>query len=302
MHRKSLLAAGLGAALAGAGYAFYEPYRYRLSCRDLDIASGARLTVLHLSDTHMSGGDGRLVRWLEALPEMLSDVPDLVLATGDLIQGDDGIGPLVAALGDIEARLGRFYVLGSHDYYQSSFQSYTKYWTARRGEIRAAPADTKRLEDGLQAGGWVSLNNRTEMIESEQGRIRLAGVDDPYLDRHSTGHIERASSDVAAIGLVHAPDVVSQWLLNGFDLVVAGHTHGGQVRLPLVGAVVTNCSLPATLASGAHRIGSGWLHVSPGLGSGRFSPIRFNCRPEATLLRLGPSCRNVRAAAPWETG
>jgi predicted MPP superfamily phosphohydrolase len=89
-----------------------------------------------------------------------------------------------------------------------------------------------------------------------------------------------------AIGVVHTPDVVSEWALGGYDLVLAGHTHGGQVRIPGVGAVVTNCTLPPALAAGLHRIGGAWLHVSPGLGTGRFSPIRFNCRPEATLLRL----------------
>lgn len=286
MHPKSLLAAGLGAGLAGAGYALTEPHLYRLTTRVLELAAGPRLTVLHLSDTHMTSRSRGLVRWLERLPEKLQGVPDLVLATGDLIQEDGGIDPLVGAFSGIEARLGRYYVLGSHDYYQSSFQSYTKYWTGRRDQIGAAPADTRRLEEGLQAKGWISLQNRTELVECEQGRIRLAGLDDPYLNRHSTKHILREPSDALAIGLVHCPDVVSDWLLNSFDLVLAGHTHGGQVRLPLLGAVVTNCSLPTALASGAHRIGSGWLHVSPGLGSGRFSPIRFNCRPEATLLKL----------------
>ncbi|MEA2517702.1 MAG: uncharacterized protein QOG16_1540, partial [Actinomycetota bacterium] len=91
---------------------------------------------------------------------------------------------------------------------------------------------------------------------------------------------------VLAIGLAHAPDVVSQWMLQGFDLVFTGHTHAGQVRVPGFGAVVTNSSLPTELAGGLHRVGSGWLHVSPGLGTGRFAPIRFNCRPEATLLEI----------------
>jgi predicted MPP superfamily phosphohydrolase len=78
-------------------------------------------------------------------------------------------------------------------------------------------------------------------------------------------------------------------LLAGFDLVLGGHTHAGQVRIPGVGALVTNSSLPAALGGGLHRIGSGWLHVSPGLGTGRFAPIRFACRPEATLLVLSSS-------------
>jgi predicted MPP superfamily phosphohydrolase len=130
------------------------------------------------------------------------------------------------------------------------------------------------------------LTNRSTVVETEWGRLKLAGVDDPYLGRHDVRVIHRDDDDTFAIGLVHAPDVVSEWFLAGFDLVVAGHTHAGQVRVPLYGALVTNCSLPTGLAGGAHRIGNGWLHVSPGLGTGRFSPIRFDCRPEATVLEF----------------
>ncbi len=226
--------------------------------------------------------------WLKRLPDEVGDVPDFLLATGDMIEGDFGIAPLVEALSHFEARLGKFFVLGSHDYFQSRFQAYTKYWTGRRDRISAPRANTEKLIDALSALGWVDLTNTSSTVSTEAGAIRLSGVDDPYLRRHRTDHIKRAGPEVAAIGLVHSPEVVSEWMLNGFDLVVAGHTHGGQVRLPLLGAVVTNSSLPNALASGAHLIGSGWLHVSPGLGTGKFSPIRFNCRPEATLLRLIP--------------
>jgi hypothetical protein len=210
-----------------------------------------------------------------------------VLATGDLIQDNSGIEPLVELLAPLEARLGRFFVFGSHDYYQASFQSYAKYWTGKRTP-RAPHADSDRLRDSLQNKGWVQLHNRSELIETPSGRVRLTGVDDPYLGRHKMDHLERAASDVCAIGLMHSPEIVSEFVLAGFDLILAGHTHAGQVRVPFVGALVTNCSLPLPLAGGPHRIGDSWLHVSPGLGTGKFSPIRFNCRPEATLLRLRP--------------
>jgi predicted MPP superfamily phosphohydrolase len=133
--------------------------------------------------------------------------------------------------------------------------------------------------------------NRTELVEAEGGTIRISGVDDPYMNRHRTDHISRGEGDVAAIGLTHAPDVVSEWLLNGYDLVLAGHTHGGQLRFPLAGAAVTNSTLPAALAAGLSRIGNGWLHVSMGLGTGRYAPVRFLARPEATLLHLVPNGR-----------
>jgi predicted MPP superfamily phosphohydrolase len=272
-------------------YALCEPYLFRLRIQRIAMPQECpRLSVLHLSDTHMRAANHRLQSWLETLPKLLGEPPDLVLVTGDLIDDDSGIDPILDCLARLEARLGRSYVLGSHDYYQSRFESITKYFDASRDHVstRARRADTKRLETGLREDGWTPLLNSTFFLETEGGRIRLAGVDDPYIDRHDTDHIERDASDVLAIGLVHTPDVVAEWFRAGFDLVLAGHTHGGQVRIPGIGALVTNCSLPNALAAGLHRVDGGWLHVSPGLGTGRFAPIRFACRPEATLLQLEP--------------
>ncbi|CAN5594600.1 metallophosphoesterase [soil metagenome] len=273
-----------------AGYAFYEPFRYRLTTKDVICGAACPpLDVLHISDTHMRAGDRKLAHWLESLPDALGEPPDLVLATGDLIEENEGIDTLLDSLNAIEARLGRFYVFGSHDYYVSTFKPYTKYFRPSTGPAESAPADTERLREGLSSKGWISLINTTHLLDSPHGRIRLAGVDDPYLKRHTTEHIRRAGDEVLAIGLVHAPDVVSEWVLAGFDLVVAGHTHAGQVRVPGFGALVTNCSLPNALAGGLHRVGDGYLHVSPGLGAGKYSPVRFACRPEATRLRLRPA-------------
>ncbi|MDQ3963360.1 MAG: metallophosphoesterase [Actinomycetota bacterium] len=285
MHPLSLL---LGSAAALAAYPFLEARWYRLTRLRVPIGRTiSPIDILHISDTHMSASDAGLRRFLRGLNERVGHVPDLVVATGDLVEGDEGIDPLVSCLGELFPTAARFYVLGSHDYYNPRFQSYAKYFATRgRGKIRAPLADTRRLEDGLQAAGWRSVQNTETAVEVRDVRVRIGGVDDPYLNRHRTDHIARAPGDVLAVGLVHAPDVVSDWILAGFDLVLAGHTHAGQVRIPGVGAVVTNSSLPASLGGGLHRIGAGWLHVSPGLGTGRFAPIRFACRPEATLLSL----------------
>ncbi len=286
------LPATLAAGTGLGAYSLAEPYWLKLAERSLTTGhQGSNLTILHLSDSHLTEGDKRLRSWIARLPEMLGEVPDLILGTGDFIDNDSGIEPLLDAFGALDARLGKFYVLGSHDYFQSRFhvRSFKKYFTGDSGVTKAPGADTDRLERGLQSQGWIPLTNRCESVVSEFGTIRLTGVDDPYLKRHKTGHISRAAEDVLAIGLVHAPDVVAEYLLAGFDLVVGGHTHGGQVRVPFYGALVTNCNLPLGLAGGLHRVGEGWLHVSPGLGQGRYTPIRFNCRPEATLLRLEPT-------------
>lgn len=275
----------LGAA--AAAYSLVEARSYRLARRTVRVQAPInRLTVLHVSDTHVGGPDSPLLDFLERLPELVGTTPDLVIATGDLINGDRGIDPLVAALSRLEAQLGRFYVLGSHDYYQSDKPNFKKYLTGERNVSLAGRTDSDRLQDGLRDKGWISAINQTHHLDAPVGEVRISGVADPYLNWHETAHIRRGQGEVLAIGLVHAPDVVSEWVLNGFDLVLAGHTHGGQVRIPPFGALVTNCDLPAALAYGLHRIGSGWLHVSPGLGTSHFAPIRFCCPPEATLLEL----------------
>lgn len=281
----ALAAAGLGA------YALAEARAYRLQRHRLPHERPGRpVSILHISDTHLLAGNRKLIRFLERLPDLVGEVPDLVIATGDLIEDDSGIDPLVETFGRIEASGGRFYVLGSHDYYRSSLRGAGGTVKAllgmERQKVLAKRNDAGRLEEGLRDKGWVPLTNRSEIARLGDLTVRLTGTDDPYINRHTTEHFDRSDDDLA-IGVIHAPDLVSQFVLRGYDLVLAGHTHAGQVRAPFIGALLTNCTLPRELAGGPRRIGDGWLHVSPGLGTGRYSPIRFLARPEATLLRLG---------------
>ena len=98
-----------------------------------------------------------------------------------------------------------------------------------------------------------------------------------------------------AVAVAHAPylRVLDRFTADGYALVLAGHTHGGQLRLPGYGALVTNCDLDPARARGLHRHSAGgrsaWLHVSAGLGTSPYAPVRFGCRPEATLLTLVPA-------------
>jgi predicted MPP superfamily phosphohydrolase len=288
---------GLGSKvlLAGSGIAAYAAHQarsYRIRSQQVPVpASGTRLTILQISDVHMTGRHRKLAAWLRALAHAIP-TPDVIVASGDLIDDDSGIDPLIDACCRLEAKLGRFYVLGSHDYFQSTVrgfvQSLGKLFSIREPST-VRPADTNRLERGLQSCGWISLTNTAHVLPHDAGPVRLAGVDDPFIHRHQTEHIRRSTGDGLAVGVTHTPDVVSEWILAGFDLVLAGHTHGGQVRIPGLGALVTNCSLPSALASGLSQIGSGRLHVSPGLGTSKFSPVRLFCPPEVTLLTLVPS-------------
>jgi len=276
-----------------AAYSLWEARAYRLVTQDVPVGAGVPpLSILHISDTHLIAGNRKLQAWLERLPDLLGVTPDLVVTTGDMIDHNSGIDPLIKSIEGLQGRLGRYYVLGSHDYYQSTIRGFFKGMIRlykKGGEpVRARYNDTARFEAELAASGWVSLMNTTAFVETSDGRVRLTGIADPFMKLHTTEHIERTPDDAAAIGLVHSPEVVSEWSLAGYDLVLAGHTHGGQVCLPGYGALVTNSSLPARMAAGLSRVGGTWLHVSPGLGTGRFAPVRLARRPEATLLNLRP--------------
>jgi predicted MPP superfamily phosphohydrolase len=278
----------LGGALA-AYSTVIEPRSFRLQQHRLEVRPDLpRLRILHLGDTHVRGPQAAVLGFLRFLPDLLGEEPDLIVFTGDLIDGDRGIEPAVEALNALPARTGRFFVLGSHDYWAPKFESYLKYFTGNKERIRPRHVDTDRLREGLEKAGWIDLTNRHHVVADAGRAIRLSGVDDPYLNRHRLDHVRRGDEDLA-IGVMHAPDLTSQWALEGFDLILGGHTHGGQVRVPFVGALTTNSSLPNRLACGPFRVGRAWLHVSPGLGTGQYSRIRFNCPPEATLLELAPA-------------
>ena len=118
--------------------------------------------------------------------------------------------------------------------------------------------------------------------------IELLGLDDAHLRWHDLRVAPRRAPDRLGVAVMHSPDTAPESAALGYDLVVAGHTHGGQVRIPGIGALVTNCSMPRRLASGLIRMGSAVLHTSPGLGTSKYAPFRFGCRPEATLLELRP--------------
>ena len=130
------------------------------------------------------------------------------------------------------------------------------------------------------------------MLSNRRGRlgdVELAGMDDPHIRRDDPEVAVPPNSQVRLrLGVVHSPyrRALDAFERNGYGLLLAGHTHGGQVRLPGVGALVTNCDLPRDQLRGLSRWGSSWLHVSAGLGTSKYAPFRFACRPEASLLTV----------------
>ena len=294
---------GLGVAgLLGAGtlaYAgLYEVESYRLRRVSVPVLpAGARdLRVLHLSDVHMTPTRTHRQRWLSELSGL---EPDLVVDTGDNLAHADAVPFVVRSLGRLLDVPG-VYVWGSNDYYGPVFKNPLRYLTQRGKPPNQHPERELPwvdLGEGFSRRGWTDLTHTTTTIEIEGVRLGFRGTDDAHLERDHyaevAGPVDRSDVDVA-IGVTHAPyrRVIDAMTADGMDLVLAGHTHGGQVAVPGYGALVTNCDLDTRRVKGLSQNTAGgrtaWMHVSAGLGTSPYAPVRFACPPEATLLTLTP--------------
>jgi uncharacterized protein len=282
---------GTAAAIAAAGAVcvaygvLVERKWYRLRRERVGVlpAGAEPLTVLHLSDLHQTASDARQRAWLAGLAELPTD---LLVVTGDMLGEPEALDPVLSALGRFRPRLGAVAVLGSNDYFAPRPRNYLSYFLPRAPRPPARRNPWQGLVAGLRAQGWTVLSNERARI----GEIELAGLDDAHIGRDDASILVPAagSPPLLRLGVCHAPYLRSldAFERNGYGLVLAGHTHGGQVRLPLAGALVTNCDLPRGKARGVSRHGSSTLHVSAGLGTSKFAPFRFACRPEASLLEL----------------
>ncbi len=285
LARIAIGTAAVGAACVGYG-ALVERRAYRLVRRDLAIlpAEGPQtLRVLHLSDLHFVGRDERKTRFLASLPPA-----DVTIVTGDFLAEPRGVAIAVAAVRPTRGRLASWFVLGSNDYFVSRPVNWFRYLVPRRlRRPRAAEIGPWRdLVRDLEVDGWRDLTNVREEIALDGLPVELLGLDDAHIRRHDLRVAPRRSPGRFGIAVMHSPDSAPEAVACGYRFVVAGHTHGGQIRLPFVGALVTNSHLPRRIVSGLVRLGDALVHISPGLGTSKYAPFRFLCPPEATLLEL----------------
>ena len=265
---------------------FVERRRYRLVRHRLDIlpaTAAGPLTVLHLSDLHFVRRDRGKAAFLATLP-----AADVTVVTGDFLAEPEAVETTVAAVHAVRGRLGSWFVLGSNDYFVPRPLNYLAYFRGKRKPRRAERGRAADLVSQLRADGWDDLTNVRRDIDINGVPIELLGLDDAHIAWHDLRVAPRRSPDRFGFAVMHSPDSAPETAALGYDFMVTGHTHGGQVCLPVVGALVTNCSLPARLVSGMIRVGDAVVSVSPGLGTSKYAPFRFFCRPEATLLELHP--------------
>jgi predicted MPP superfamily phosphohydrolase len=248
------------------------------------------LRVLHLSDLHLLPGQDRKLAFVRSC---LAASPDLVVLTGDVLGHPDVIDDAAAAL-TLPDGVPGLLVLGSNDFFGPTLKNPLRYFAGPSQVHRGRRLDTCALVRALRAAGWTLMDNRREQVATAAGTVDVAGLGDPHMRRDRASTVDWTRPDAAMalrLGLVHAPYLraLDRFDRSGFDIVLAGHTHGGQVRVPWIGPLVVNCDLPLSQARGLSRHGVGlWLHVSAGLGHSQFAPLRFACRPEATLLDVVP--------------
>jgi predicted MPP superfamily phosphohydrolase len=293
-------AVGAGAAIWGIGIE-----RYLFTVREHEarvLAPGSRpVRVLHLSDAHMAPWQRRKQCWIAALADTWR--PDLVVNTGDNLGHEQGLRGLRAALDPLRGIPGMF-VHGSNDHAAPTPRNPLRYFTGPSSvKVASEPLDTQAL-DGYLADelGWLNLNNHVGSVEVAGLRLDAFGVSDAHRGWDDLDVLPELLDDMkadiapaaATLGVTHAPyrRVLDEYVDLGADMIFAGHTHGGQVRVPGLGALVANCDIPLRQARGlsrwTHRGRTVPLNVSAGLGHSIYAPVRFACRPEVSLITLLP--------------
>ncbi len=279
--RRSLLALSvLFIAAAGlAAWAFWiEPSRLVTERVTLDWKpeAGRGLRIALMSDLHVGSPHMDLERLADVVETVNRESPDLILLAGDYLVGHPVTDPagktvvppesIASELGKLRARLGVIAVLGNHDWWYSG------------ATVRQA----------LEAHGITVLENQAAPYHTGAGTLWIAGLGELWL---RMSDVKAALREVAegepVILLTHNPDIFPS-VPAGVNLVLAGHTHGGQVKLPLLGAPVVPSQYGQRYAAGYIQENGRRMFVTTGVGTS-ILPVRFRVPPEIVILTLGES-------------
>ncbi|MFO0999426.1 MAG: metallophosphoesterase [Planctomycetaceae bacterium] len=217
------------------------------------------LRLVHISDLHFIGCPGpRYYRFLVSQIKELR--PDIVLFTGDLIDKMYLIPEAIDILSPLLSLAPCYFILGNHD------------WRYDHEQIRSQ----------FSASGWRCVTGRSEILRVGEYQVLLAGSEQPWIGPDPPV-VRDAGCDIRIL-LSHSPDQYPLAKRFGYDLMLSGHTHGGQVVLPVFGPVYAPSFFGVSYASGLFQLGQLTMHVSRGIGAK--DPMRWRCSPELTCLEV----------------
>jgi predicted MPP superfamily phosphohydrolase len=235
---------------------YFEPYQLESSFHEVTIAKGGhRLLVAHITDLHTKGL-GTIE--LKLMDSIRSNKPDIIFITGDIATPGGTAKGYEDVLSKLNAPLGVYFVQGNWEYWEP----------------------VKELGSILKRAGIVDLTNKHQHIKDD---LWLVGLDDELAGSPQTDIYEDVPENKKNISIFHSPALFKS-INNKTDLAFAGHSHGGQIRLPIIGALWT--------PMGTGKYDSGWfeegrarMYVSRGIGNS-ILPIRFNCKPEVAFIKV----------------
>ena len=240
-------------------------------------------TIIQVSDLHMR----QMGRREKIVQKLLTARPlaDLVAVTGDMIHTSAGIEPFLELAESFHAADGAYAIFGNSEH--------------KNGVRPYAFSQT------LNENGIPTLMNRHVLLTRGDAQIALVGVDDPVNDKDRLSEaLDGVPDDMFKLLLMHSPDSIAEAVVRGVDVVLSGHTHGGQIRLPFYGALYTHSSLGKRMSDGYYgrnrlrrvigiRPGRTQLYVTRGLGISGLA-LRFLTRPELTVITLRRGLPHIR--------
>lgn len=275
--------AGATSAVGGALVAWGYSELTNFQLHEVSVP-GPRCTILHISDLHMLPGQRAKIDFVNSLAELN---PDLVINTGDNLSDPKGLPDAIQALTPLLQFPGAF-CFGTNDYFGPRLVNPFGYLLGRKRKVSKKENDWRSLRSVFMEHGWHDVNNARIAFKLGHINVSIGGVDDPHHDLDEYPGPPHEGSELK-LTLLHAPEprVLEQFAADGYQLALSGHTHGGQICLPGGKTLVTNCGIDRERAKGLHRFGDMYMHVSEGLGTAKFAPVRLWCPPAATLIRMG---------------
>lgn len=241
------------------------------------------LKILHLSDIHFAKPDRVLSAFFDRLAK---EHFHFVFITGDIMDCEDGIPVCVENVKKLRPSHGMYAVFGNHDYYYYGFADvFIHNFPGQNKPLREHRAE--RLKQALEEVGVRVLRNETEPVFVDGIPMLIHGLDDPTTGRANVREaMQNFDSKKINILLTHTVDVFLDIGENEIDLSFSGHSHGGQVRFPFIGPVITHTTIGRQYASGVLPLKGAVCSISRGMGASRFFYSRLLCRPEAIMLSV----------------